>query len=257
MNLATEYIEPICGDGRRSFGGDNGPAKDAVLDLPVSIIFDSHGNSYILDQANQRIRQIGTDGIIRTVAGTGEVGFAGEDEPATQAKFTFPVGQAAWPAGKLDIDDDDNIYIPDAGNHRIRVMTPDGTIRTLAGNGNPGSDGDGGPALLARLRFPGGVTAGPDGAIYIADTFNHCIRKVSPAHDEGSPAGVLSPSHLEDGVITTICGTCGVRGYGGDGGNPADALLDRPTSVSFDADGNLYIADQGNHRIRVIWKLAR
>ena len=253
VDLATEYIKPYCGNGTRAFTGDGGPPIDATLNLPVSTVWDSQGRMYIMDQANQRVRVI-ENGIISTYAGNGEMGFAGDGGLAVNGSFSFPVGQAAWPAGKIAIDANGNIYVPDTNNHRVRVIghalpgspgllpghEEDTYIRTIAGNGEfPTLEdpfiGDGGPATEARLKRPGGVGIGPEGNLYIADTYNHAIRKVD-----------------ENGIITTFAGQPGVDGYNGDGRHPKDALLARPTAVSFDAAGNLYIADSGNHRIRVI-----
>ena len=248
VDLATEYIKPYCGNGTRFFDGDGGPPIDATLNLPVSTVWDSQGRMYIMDQANQRVRVIENE-IINTYAGNGVMGFGGDGGLAINAMFNFPVGQAAWPAGKIAIDANDNIYVPDTNNHRVRVIehalpgSPgllpgnDGDIyiRTIAGSGELGSIGDGVPATEAQLKRPGGVAIGPDGNLYIADTFSHAIRKVD-----------------QDGIITTFAGQLGVSGYNGDGRHPKGALLARPTAVSFDAAGNLYIADSGNHRIRVI-----
>ena len=252
MDLGTGMMVAVCNPtGARSYGGDGGPAIDALLDLPVACVHDSFGRMYIVDQANQRIRVVDND-IIDTFAGTGEQGFGGDGGMARDAMFNFPVGQAAWPAGKIAIDELDNIYVPDAGNHRVRIIEADShtlpspglrpahtdnLIRTIAGTGEAGGIGDGVPATEAQLRFPGDVAVGPDGSIYIADTFNHAVRKVDA-----------------DGIITTVAGKLGERGYGGDGGHPRQALFDRPAGLAFDANGNLYIADQGNHRIRVVWK---
>jgi sugar lactone lactonase YvrE len=237
MNLSTDWIEPICGTGGRAFGGDGGPAVDAVLNLPVDTAFDSQGRMYISDQANQRIRMVDQNGNIHTVVGNGTPGFGGDEGPAADAELHYPVGQAAWPTGKIMIDSDDNIYIPDTGNQRLRMVDNKGIIHTIAGNGTRGFAGDGGPAVDAELNNPSDVDMDQEGNIYIVDTFNHCIRKVDT-----------------NGIITTFAGQGEEHGFAGDGGSPARALLFRPAGIAFDRDDNAYIADQGNHRIRVVWK---
>ena len=237
MDLTTGWIEPICGTGDRAFGGDGGPAADAVLDLPAATAFDSQGRMYIADQANQRIRMVDQNGMIHTFAGNGTPGFGGTKAPPPTREFHFPVGQAAWPTGKIVIDSHDNIYIPDSGNHRLRMIDAQGIIHTIAGTGVQGFAGDGGPALEAELNNPADVDVDKEGNVYVVDMFNHCIRKIDT-----------------NGIITTIAGQGQVHGFAGDGGLPTEALLDRPAGIAFDKDENLYIADQGNHRIRVVWK---
>lgn len=227
-------LTTICGNGMRSYGGDDGPAKDAILDLPVATAFDAQGNMYITDQANQRIRKVGTDNIIHTFVGNGMAGFSGDDGPAEAAQIKLPGGQSAPPAGRLAIDGAGNIFLADSGNHRIRKIDPEGVITTYAGNGDPTFGGDGGPALKASLSRPSDIDLDPAGNLYIADTDNSCVRKVDTK-----------------GVITTVAGQCGSPGYGGDGGRAAAALLDRPYGVEFE-DDLLYIADTHNHRIRVV-----
>ncbi|WAS92161.1 NHL domain-containing protein [Nannocystis punicea] len=227
-------LTTICGNGMRSYGGDGGPAKDAILDLPVATAFDAAGNMYITDQANQRIRKVGVDKVIDTFVGNGMAGFSGDEGPAAGAQIKLPGGQSAPPAGRLAIDGAGNIYLADSGNNRIRKIDPEGVISTYAGNGDPTFGGDGGPALAASLSRPSDIDLDPDGNLYIADTDNSCVRKVDTK-----------------GVITTVAGQCGSPGYGGDGGRAAAALLDRPYGVEFE-DGLLYIADTHNHRIRVV-----
>lgn len=234
---ATTELTTICGNGMRSFGGDGGPAKDALLDLPTSTAFDADGNMYITDQANQRIRVVDIDGIINTHVGTGMAGFSGDDGPAIDAQIKLPGGQSAPPAGRIAIDKDGNLYIADSANNRIRKVDTAGMITTIAGTGKPTFGGDGGPATAASLARPSDVEVDRDGNLYIADTDNSCVRKIDPA-----------------GVISTIAGKCGQPGYSGDGDDAGSSLLDRPYGVALDDAGNIYIADTHNHRIRVIYK---
>lgn len=227
-------LTTICGNGMRSYGGDGGPAKDAILDLPVATAFDAAGNMYITDQANQRIRKVGVDKKIDTFVGTGMAGFSGDEGPAAAAQIKLPGGQSAPPAGRLAIDGAGTIFLADSGNNRIRKIDPSGVITTYAGNGDPTFGGDGGPALKASLSRPSDIDLDPAGNLYIADTDNSCVRKVDTK-----------------GVITTVAGQCGNPGYGGDGGRAAAALLDRPYGIELE-DNLLYIADTHNHRIRVV-----
>lgn len=288
VDLVRGEMRSICGDGSRAYRGDGGPADEAWLDLPVATAYDSQGRLYIADQANQRIRMIDLDGVIDTVVGPdasylpeGLVqvcapdpdtqqnvcknclaeeadnpdcedqivgrpqGFAGDGGPATEALVYMPFSQSAPPAGRIDIGADDTLYIADTGNHRIRAVGTDGIIRTVAGSGpdtfnssfRGGYEGDGGPATEALLSRPTDVEVDADGNIYIADTDNSCVRRVDG----------------ETGIITTVAGVCGQKGYEGDGGPAGEALLNRPYGVELDAEGNLYIADTHNHRIRVVY----
>ena len=235
MDLGTTFIQPICGDGRRSFGGDGGPAGQAILDLPSSTAFDSKGQMYISDQANQRIRLVDVNGVITTAVGTGQAGFAGDGGPASEAKISLPGSQSAPPVGRIFVDDQDNLYISDTVNNRIRKVDANGVITTVAGSNRQGFDGDGGLATEAALNWPSDVAIGPDGNLYIADTRNSVIRMVD-----------------QNGIITTFAGKGREPGYEGDGGLPAEAKLNRPYGITFDARGNFYIADTHNHVVRMI-----
>ena len=163
---------------------------------------------------------------IETLAGTGTAGFSGDGGLATLAQLNSPASVA--------VDASGNIYVADHINSRIRLITPSGVIRTVAGNGTAGFGGDGGNATDAQLNFPSLVVPDAFGNLYIADLENHRVRKVSPG-----------------GVITTIAGT-GVLGFSGDGGPATLAQFYFPTSVAVDGAGNVYVADEGNHRIRKI-----
>ena len=216
-------ITTIAGTGERGFGGDGGPATQARLNYPYGVAVDGAGNLYIADLANHRIRKVDSTGTITTFAGTGERGFGGDGGPASQAQINFPTGVAVDEAG--------NLYIADWSNARIRKVDGTGTITTIAGTGELGFGGDGGPAIQARLSLPYSVAVDGAGNLYIADQYNNRIRRVDST-----------------GTITTIAGT-GERGFSG----PAtQAQLDDPTGVAVDGAGNLYIADASNHRIRLL-----
>jgi hypothetical protein len=236
MDPTTGMIETLCGTGKRGFGGDGGPAFAATLDLPVNTGFAQDGSMYISDQANQRIRRVGTDGVIQTVVGTGQSGFGGDGGPAIEAMLQAPVGQAASPSGKIAVASDGTIFIADSGNHRVRKVGSDGIIITIAGTGVAGYSGDGGRATEAMLSRPTDLALGVDSSLYIADTDNSCVRKLDP-----------------EGVITTVAGRCGEPGSSGDGGAAVEAQLSRPFGVEVATDGTVYIADTYNHRIRVIY----
>ncbi len=216
-------ITTIAGNGAVGFRGDNGPGTSALLNSPQSVAVDSAGNVYIADTENQRIRKVNSQGIITTVAGS-DPG-AGDGGPAVSAHLFQPSGAALDPAG--------NLYIADTSNHRIRKVTPQGIITTIAGNGTAGYSGDGGSAIAAQLNGPAGLALDASGALYIADVGNNVIRKIS------------------SGSITTVVGT-GKADTTGDGGPANLATLFNPSAVAFDRQGNLYIADSGNNRIRVV-----
>jgi sugar lactone lactonase YvrE len=254
VDLVTGVIEDIVGTGARSFGGDNGPAAKCDLNLPAGIVLDPAGNLFISDQANQRIRRVDPAGTIITVAGAGSMndrGFAGDGGPALKAKFNLPIGQQGHPAAHIAMDSAGALVLADTLNNRIRRIGPDGIVSTVAGKGTFGGNGAEGPALEAELAAPVDVAFGPDGALYIADTENNCVRRV------------------QDGLISTVAGTCGACGGGrndgcrcpatdaaciGDGGSARAASLKRPTGIAFDGNGNLYIADTLNHRVRVVYR---
>ena len=246
----------ICGTGKRAFDGNGGPASMASLDLPVAVAFDATGNLFIADQANQMIRVVdAATGIIDTIAGKtyaldsgGATGHCADaqnpkpcvpfmDEiPAKDASFHLPVGQAATPGGRIALDATGNVYIADTENFRVRVIDAARIVHTFAGTGVNGFAGDGGPAAAAQLSRVTDVAVAPDGAVYIADTENSCVRLVTPA-----------------GIMTTFAGVCGHAGFAGDGGAAAAALLDRPSGVEIAPTGDIYIADTHNQRVRVVY----
>ena len=229
INASTGIINTVAGNGSIAYGGDGTDATSANIYSPLEIVIDNLGNFYFSDQKNNRIRKVNANtGIITTIAGNGTQGFSGDGSLATSAKLNNPTG--------LAVDEIGNIFISDYGNNRIRkVSAITGIITTLAGNGTQGYGGDGGIATAASLNNPTGITLDKIGNLYIADASNNRIRKVFPSA----------------GTITTIAGN-GTGAYGGDGGLATSANLFHPSSVTLDSLENIYIADNGNQRVRKI-----
>ncbi|MBD2702914.1 SMP-30/gluconolactonase/LRE family protein [Spirosoma sp. BT702] len=222
----SAIISTVAGNGTLGFSGDGGPAPNADLYYPIDVVVDKAGNLFIADQGNNRIRKVATSGVITTVAGNGTFGFGGDGGLATSANLANPTG--------VVVDGSGNLFIADQKNHRIRKVTPAGSITTVAGNGILGFSGDGGLAINASLDNPSGVAVDASGNLFIIDTGNNRIRKVSPA-----------------GSITTVAGN-GTAGFGGDGGPATAASLNNPSGIAIDTAKNLYIADRYNHRIRKV-----
>ena len=225
-------ISVAAGDGLARYSGDGGPAvagslASIVNQQPGGLTFDAAGNLYIADQANNVIRRVDTNGVITTVAGNGTNGYSGDGGPATAAMLFQPTGIAVDNAG--------NLYIADTENYRIRMVTAKGIISTICGNGDAGYTGDGGPASAATVWQPTGVALDNAGNLYIADLNNAAVRKIAPT-----------------GIITTVAGKGRKFGYAGDGGPATAALLNQVTDIKIDASGNLYIADYGNQRVRMV-----
>ncbi|MFH8293657.1 RICIN domain-containing protein [Streptomyces sp. NPDC018059] len=228
-------ISTVTGTG---YGGNLGdgeiPADTARLLSPRGIAMDSADSLYIVDYVTRRIRKVTPAGLLSTVAGSGP--FSGpRDEPGNYGGDGGPANAAllngpTWVA----VDGTGDLYFADTLNQRVRKITADGNINTVAGTGKRGLDGDGGLATATRLDRPLGVAVDDAGALYIAEYGNHRVRKVAP-----------------DGTISTVAGT-GTEGFGGDGGAPASAQLNKPVGLALDSAGALYIADHGNHRIRKI-----
>lgn len=217
----------VAGTGGASFSGDGGPATSAGLSFPYSVALDAAGNMFIADFGNQRIRRVdAATGIISTVAGDGTFGFSGDGGPATNASLANPVSVA--------VDVNGNLFIADFSNSRVRrVDAATGIISTVAGNGNFGFSGDGGPAINARLFGPWGIALDAFGNLYFADRNNNRIRRVD----------------VVTGIISTFAGSSAFGGTG-DGGPATSASIARPVGVGFDAAGNLFIAEFDRRLIR-------
>ncbi|MEF8794586.1 MAG: Ig-like domain-containing protein, partial [Thiohalorhabdus sp.] len=282
--LDARIIETVAGTGQAGFGGDGGPADRAQLFNPRGVASGPDGSLYIADHGNDRIRRVSPDGTITTVAGKRRNRPLGDNDigdggPATEALFTSPRGVAVGADGSM--------YIADY--RRVRKVDPDGLITTVAGTGEKGFSGDGGPATQAQFRQLKDVAVGPDGGLYIADTRNERIRKVAsdgtittvagggstrPLDADGRPATAVDlrkPQAIAvgpdgslflaeagyrirrvapDGTIETLAGDD--YGYGGDGGDPRDAFLKSPDGLALGQGTGLYIATNTGHRIRWI-----
>ena len=222
----AQVIKTIAGKGTNGFSGDGGRATDAELFYPDGAVIDGDGNFYFADENNNRIRKIDNKGIITTIAGTGNSGFSGDGGPASSAELSGP--------STLALDASGNIYIADNGNQRVRKITTDGIISTIAGSGAVGYGGDGGNAINAKFINPVGVALDKFGNIYITDQGNNRIRKIN-----------------ESGIITTYAGN-GEEGYLGDGAMATDAKLGLPTGIAIDANGNVFFSDVLNSCVRKI-----
>lgn len=233
-------ISTVAGTGSKGFSGDNGPGDRAMLNFITGdesvedefghIAVDSAGNLYIVDRGNQRIRKLATNGVITTIAGTGTPGFNGDNRPAISAALNYPSGIAVDRAG--------NIFITDQDNNRVRKIDTNGTITTVAGSGNHGFSGDGGPATNASMDGPSAVAVDAAGNLYIADTFNDRVRTVD----------------ARTGLISTIAGN-GQHGdddLGRDGVDATTIRLGWPSGLAVDSAGNLFISDHHNNVVRVV-----
>jgi uncharacterized protein (TIGR03437 family) len=221
-------ITTVAGNGGFGYSGDGGPATSASLNNPRAVAVDAAGNLFIGDSLNYVIRKVDTTGIITTIAGNGNLGFSGDGMAASAAQISSVGGLAFDPAG--------NLFFADTFNRRIRKIAVDGTISTVAGTGVAGFSGDGGPALNATMYQPNSVALDTAGNIYVADSLNHAIRKISTA-----------------GIMSTLIGKgFGIFGFSGDGGPAVNGMLQDPQGAIADQAGNVYITDEDNNRIRVI-----
>ena len=202
------YLITIAGCGLRGYAGDGGAAIDALLDSPAGLALDRNGSLYVADRLNHAVRKITREGLIITVAGSGLAGFSGDGGPATQARLNRPMAVA--------VDGEGNLYIADTENHRVRKVSPEGIITTIAGTGLPGFEGDDGPALVARLRFPSALAVDAAGNVYVADQGNHRVRLLSPTWEPVAAAmetltivnaASMLPGPIAPGQIVSILGS--------------------------------------------------
>ena len=285
LDLKTNKLSTVAGSGTKGYSGDGGPALKADLNEPYEVRFDKQGNMYFVEMPNHLIRRVDAKtGVISTIAGTGQPGFAGDGGPAVKAQFNRP--------HSIEFDGHGSLYVADISNHRIRRIdlakgtietfsgtgsqdpTPDGanvkgaplngprtlafdskgdmfvalregnsvyridmkkkTLHHIAGTGEKGYTGEGGPATKAKLSGPKGISVGPDGGVYIADTESHTIRKID----------------LKSGIITTVAGDG--SNHDGPDGDPAKCGMARPHGVFVDSHGVVYIGDSENDRIRTV-----
>jgi len=230
IDAATGIITRYAGNISCGYGGDGSPAVNAILQFGIQglrpqLAFDVSGNLLITDTGNQRIRSVNSaTGIISSIAGTGTAGFSGDGGPATSARLNYPSG--------ILVNSQNQIFIADSFNSRVRRVGGGGNITTFCGNG---SLGDGGPATSAILSTMNGVTRDSQGNLYIGDSFANLLRKVDTA-----------------GKISTIAGIPFLSAPGGDGGQASQATLGFPSGLVFDSHGNLFIADPSNSEVREI-----
>ena len=215
-------VTTVAGTGKEGFSGDGGPASKAALRNVWDVAVDVEGNVYI--SADDRIRKVDTSGVITTIAGTGTRGFSGDGGLAEAAALNRPTGIA--------LDQNGAVYFIDGGNGRIRRIDAQGIITTIAGTGEQGFSGDGGPATRARLDKPEHLWVDAEGNVYVADTYNRRVRKIGT-----------------NGIITTVAGN-GSQSFSGDGGLATLAGLAKVSGVAVGPDGALYIADSAHNLIR-------
>jgi sugar lactone lactonase YvrE len=227
VDSASGLISTIAGTGKPGSGGDGGPGMAAQLREPNDCCLDGHGGLLIADVQDQRIRRLDlTTGLITTVAGNGEKVRAGDGLPATAASL--------FGARAVCVDSRGNMYICEREGNGIRQVDSAGSMSTFAGTGERGYSGDGGPALTATWGAPKALRCDRHDNVIVVDTENHAIRRIDAT----------------TGIVTTLAG--GHQGGDGDGGAATAAGLDRPHGCELDAQGNMFIADSNNHRVRVV-----
>ena len=219
-------ISTVAGTGEYGYTGDGGPALEAQMNRPTAVALDSKGNLYIADMLNRVVRMVDLDGVITTVAGSGEGRPQKVDTTARETNLVQPYGIAT--------DHLSNLYVLNRGHSKLHKISPDGSATTIAGTGRRGYNGDGVPAIEAQLAGSNHLVIDRAGNVIIADSANHRIRRIDSR-----------------GVISTIGGT-GKEGYGGDGGPATAAQFAFPSAIAMDVNGTIYVADFGNHRIRAI-----
>ncbi len=222
-------VSTVAGSGKRGVGVDGIPATDSALQHVNDLAFDLQGRLLIADSGNHRVRRVNVNGTIETIAGSGESGWSGDGGPAIEAKLANP--------SSLAVGRDGSMYIADFSNHAIRKVDPNGVITTLIGQGKLGFSPDGTLALEAFLNEATGVAVDQDDVVYFSDSINHRIRAIAP-----------------DGTVQTVCGT-GDRAFSGDGGPATEAAIAVPDMIRFDNNGNLYITDYRNDRVRKLVRL--
>jgi sugar lactone lactonase YvrE len=208
--------------------GDGGPAIDATFSTPFGVLPMPDGSFYVADIDAHVVRYVTANGVIDRVAGNGTLGYSGDNGPGTAAQLAAP--------GRMAMDAAGNLYICETKNHVIRRLAPDGKISTFAGVGSRGYSGDNGPAKQANFDTPYDLAFAPNGDLYVSDSGNHAIRRIDA-----------------NGMITTVVGD-GTSGFMGDGDHAENAELNRPSGVSFDANGSMWIADTFNERVRRVWR---
>ena len=216
----------VAGTGTAGYSGDGGPATSARLSWPLDVEPTADGGFLIADLGNKRVRKVSPAGIITTVAGNGVEGASGDGGPATSAQLAAPTGVA--------VAADGGFLVVDAATHRVRRVSPGGTITRVAGSGQAGGAGDGGSAATAQLNTPVGVEALPDGGFLVTEYEGQRVRRVSAA-----------------GMITRAAGS-GSAGFSGDGGPATAARLNKPVGVSTTSDGGFLIGDSLNGRVRKV-----
>ena len=225
LSAAEWEIATFAGTGIAGFAGDGGPATEAQLNTPFGVVRGPDGAIWFCEYSGQRIRKVNADGTIQTIAGTGETGYSGDGGPAVKASFNLP--------HEIRFDSHGDLYVVDMANHAVRkIDMKSGIISTIAGTGEPGYGGDGGPAREAQLRQPHSIQFGPEGALYICDIGNHVIRKLN----------------MSTGEIGTFAGT-GKAGPTPDGAPIAGTPLKGPRSLDFDKEGNLWLATREGNQV--------